>query len=529
MSLFNFTNAFKSAVLFGCLFCLLSCDQKSVSTATASSTTLSSTATLQNEPQLRLPRLVRGVYTDVVISPEQLQNEEQASFLRDIAEGLVMYDPQGNIQPAVAESWYTEDNKTWIFTLREQAQWSNGSPVTAMDFVQSWRQLATSSSPLKNYLAFLNMQNAIAVLAGKTAVEELGVQANLPRELQITLDKATPYLPEMLAHAALLPQYFAPSEEKYQSEPKIEPQIVSNGAYYVKSQQGDRIHLALNPYYWKKETVFFPEVDYQKIRTTQPLEGIDVVLNPQQKNLSVQYLPKLCTYYYEFNFNDPMLEKSAVRKSLIFLASARNLVRGEQSSHLATNHFLPQSMWDEQETAWSPILVEQLLQQNGITERSPLVLRLTFDQEGFNQIIGQRLVQMWSQSDLIHIQPEPVSRQTLLAKRAKGDFQIIRSGWCADYNEPSAFLMNFYSKSPDNKSGYHNEKVDALLEQSLQPISKEKRTALYQQISQLLQQDNVVLPVFQYTIPIYLAPNIQGVDKQNPTNVIYSKDLRQSN
>lgn len=208
-----------------------------------------------------------------------------------------------------------------------------------MDFVQSWRQLATSSSPLKNYLAFLNMQNAIAVLAGKTAVEELGVQANLPRELQITLDKATPYLPEMLAHAALLPQYFAPSEEKYQSEPKIEPQIVSNGAYYVKSQQGDRIHLALNPYYWKKETVFFPEVDYQKIRTTQPLEGIDVVLNPQQKNLSVQYLPKLCTYYYEFNFNDPMLEKSAVRKSLIFLASARNLVRGEQSSHLATNHF----------------------------------------------------------------------------------------------------------------------------------------------------------------------------------------------
>ncbi|WP_245872597.1 peptide ABC transporter substrate-binding protein [Avibacterium endocarditidis] len=496
---------------FAQFFSLTSCDQpKQVAIPNSAPTQTPTT-----EPEVRIPHLVRGVYGDLVISPEKLQNDEQANFLRDTLEGLVIYDPHGNVIPAVAQSWQTKDNKVWTFTLRESAKWSNGLPVTAEDFVQSWQKLIASQSQLKRYLVYMGLRNAEAILQGESPPSQLGVTALSAHQLEIQLEKPTPYLPAMLAHPALLPQYLAPHQG-----------FVSNGAYYVKDQQGDEIHLAQNPYYWQAENVGFSLVDYKKLTPNQDLTGIDIVANPKQSNVQVTYLPKLCTYYYEFNFNDPRLAKSAVRKSLVFLASARNLVRGEQQARLASNHFLPQSMQGEPENAWSPVLVEQLLQQNGITEKSPLVLRLTFDQEGFNHTIGQRLVQMWSQSDLIHIQADPVPWQTLLEKRAKGDFQIIRSGWCADYNDPSAFLMSFYSKSPDNKSAYHNEKVDALLEQSLQPIATQKRTALYQQVSQLLQQDNVVLPVFQYTIPIYLSPNLQGIDKQNSSNVIYSKDLR---
>ncbi|MCW9733508.1 peptide ABC transporter substrate-binding protein [Avibacterium sp. 20-15] len=507
----NVSTILPSAVFFCVIFGLTGCDKpQQVTTPHPTQTT-----TTQTEPEVRIPRLVRGVYGDLVISPDKLQNDEQAIFLRDILEGLVIYDPHGNVIPAVAESWQTKDNKTWIFTLRESAKWSNGLPVTAEDFVQSWRKLATSNNPLKKYLAFINIQHATAVIQGEADAAQLGVQALSPQQLQITLEKAIPYLPAMLAHPVLLPQSFAEQQG-----------FVSNGAYYVKNQQGDEIHLAQNPYYWQGENVAFSLVDYKKLTSNQELTGIDIVANPTHRNVQVTYFPKLCTYYYEFNFNDPRLAKSAVRKSLVFLASTRNLVRGEPQARLASNHFLPISMQGEPENAWSPVLVEQLLQQNGITEKSPLVLRLTFDQEGINHTIGQRLVQMWSQSDLIHIQADPVPWQTLLERRAKGDFQIIRSGWCADYNDPSAFLMNFYSKNPDNKSAYHNEKVDALLEQSLQPISTQKRTALYQQVTQLLQQDNVVLPVFQYTTPIYLSPNLQGIDRQNPTNVIYSKDLK---
>lgn len=513
MSLFHCFSSLKSAVLFFSIFFLFSCEQEKKTTFPIEEKTLSNS---QDTLKLEIPRLVRGVYGDLVISPEQLKSDEQSHFLRDILEGLVIYDSKGNIIPAVAESWSTEDNKTWLFTLRENARWSNGTPVTAEDFVQSWRKLATSSNPIKNYFAFLTLEQAQDVLNEKVSVEQLGVKALSPKQLQIRLEKATPYLPTMLAHPSLLPQYLPPHQG-----------FVTNGAYYVKDQKGDVIHLEQNPYYWQKEGIVFPKVDYKKVTPTQLLSDIDLFIDVQKTSENVQYFPKLCMYYYEFNFNDPVLSQSAVRKSLTFLASARDLVRDDMS-YIATNEFLPKSMLGEKESMWSPVLVEQLLQQNGFTEKSPLKIRLTFEQEGVHNKIAQRLIQMWSQSDLIRVELDPVSWSALLEKRAKGDFQIIRSGWCADYNDPSAFLTNFYSKSPDNKSGYHNQKVDHSLEQTLQSSDLQVRTELYQQIIQQLQQDNVVLPIFQYTTPIYLSPSLSGVEKSNPTNVIYSKDLRRS-
>ena len=110
----------------------------------------------QKNTQLESNRveLKRGVYSDLTLQPWQAQSEEQTQLLRDLFEGLTAYDVQGNLVPAVAENWQTEDNKTWIFTLRENAKWSNGEPITASDFVQSWQTLSQSESPLKKLFGF---------------------------------------------------------------------------------------------------------------------------------------------------------------------------------------------------------------------------------------------------------------------------------------------------------------------------------------------------------------------------------------
>ena len=150
----------RSAVIFSIIFTMVACDKldnpKSVSTQvdTLKYTLLESTRV----------ELKRGVYGDLNLQPWQAQSEEQTQLLRDLFEGLMAYDAQGNLIPAVAESWQTKDNKTWIFTLRENAKWSNGEAVTASDFVQSWQTLSQSESPFKNYLAFMNVKNAKAVL-----------------------------------------------------------------------------------------------------------------------------------------------------------------------------------------------------------------------------------------------------------------------------------------------------------------------------------------------------------------------------
>ncbi|MDY4594303.1 MAG: peptide ABC transporter substrate-binding protein [[Pasteurella] aerogenes] len=363
-----------------------------------------------------------------------------------------------------------------------------------------------------------DLKNANAVMAGKMSAEKLGIEALDERILRIVLDKKTPYLPAMLTHSVLLPTYSSDLN-----------QIIGNGAYQFTEQQGDTVILTRNPYYWGKANVYFEQVNYRKVTSGESENNLDLIENVQNITPETMFLPKLCTYFYEFNFNDPMLAKREVREALRAMISVRNIVPQDEQSISASVSFLPQSMDPEQQGDWKPALVENLLQTAGINDKSPLQLSLTFDQDSFHQQIAQRLIQAWSQSDMIRVHAEPVSWQTLLEKRAKGDFQIIRSGWCADYNDLSAFLMNFHSQSPENKTRYANPLVDQLLEKSTDVISAQQRQAIYQQIVQLLKNDHVVLPIFQYRTPISANPDLLGIDTNNPTGIIYSKDLRRAN
>ena len=360
----------RSAVISFIIFTMVACDKfdnpKSVS------------------PQVEIPKntqlesnrveLKRGVYSDLTLQPWQAQSEEQTQLLRDLFEGLTAYDAQGNLVPAVAESWQTKDNKTWIFTLRENAKWSNGESVIASDFVQ-----------------------------------------------------------------------------------------------YIQ--------------------------DY----------------------------PQLCTYFYEFNLADPMLQKSAVRKAIASMISTKNLVA--DIAHLyPSNTFLPKPMLGEQESVWEPVVAEQLLSQNQISETHPLKLRIRYDDSFLNQTIATRLNRQLSQSDLLRVEHQGMGWQELQTARTKGDFQLIRSGWCADFNDPVAFLNLFYSKSPDNKNGYKNAEFDRLFESAMTTTSEKVRLENYAKLKGIVQQEHLVLPIFQYSTPVYLAPSIMGA-QVNSVGVIYSKDL----
>lgn len=498
----------RSAVIFSIIFTMVACDKLD------NSKPVSPQVEAPKNTQLESNRveLKRGVYIDITLQPWQAQNEEQTQLLRDLFEGLTAYDAQGNLVPAVAETWQTKDNKIWIFTLRENAKWSNGEVVTASDFVQSWQALSQSESPLKNYLAFMNLKNAKAVLEKTLAVESLGLFAENDRTLRIELDKASPYLPSMLAHVSLLPRYAKPTEI-----------LISNGAYQLQSQVENQHILTANPYYWAKEKVIFQQVKYQKIVADADLSDFDVVINPQKTVQNIQDYPQLCTYFYEFNLADPMLQKSAVRKAIVSMVSTKNLVADITHLH-PSNTFLPKSMLGEQESVWEPVVAEQLLSQNQISETHPLKLRIRYDDSSLNQTIATRLNRQLSQSDLLRVENQGMSWQELQTARTKGNFQLIRSGWCADFNDPIAFLNLFYSKSPDNKNGYKNEEFDRLFEAAMMTTSEKVRLENYAKLKGIVQQEYLVLPIFQYSTPVYLAPSIMGA-QVNSVGIIYSKDL----
>lgn len=501
--------AYKSAVVFSTIFfLLLGCKPASDQVSTISPATEEKLQANQLQRQL----LTRGVYDELTLDLYQAKTEDQFQLLQDISEGLVIVNPQGEIVPALAESWQTEDNKSWQFNLREGLHWSNGEPLLAEDVVKSWQQLAKSKSELKQYLLFLNLANAQAVINGELPVEKLGIIAENDRTLRIELDKPTPYLVKMLAHVALLPVY----------QGQQTPQWVTNGAYQVQTQQTDKILLHKNPYYWNEKTVAFSQVIYQKLEPQQTISNLDIVRQPKQTNEKLHYFDQLCSYYYEFNFNNPQLQQKNIRQALTALLSLTTI---NNPNLTLTRHFLPKNLQQIEQENWLSIVAEQLLQQQGINEHNPLNLRLSYDDNGIHSQIAEQMIRMWSQSDLIRIKSEPLSWQQLQQKRTTGDFDIIRSGWCADYNDPSAFFSLLYSHSPDNKMGYANQQVDQLLQQLLTQSTPQELAQTYGKLETLVHQDYVVLPLFQYRLAVYLAPSIVGYDETNPTGHLYSKDL----
>lgn len=502
----------KSVVIFSVIFALNGCDNNQSQNPKPPQYQPEPTISIE-KPQVQNNRekLVRSIKSVAVLDPWQVKEEEQFSLIRDLFEGLTAYDAQGNIIPAVAESWKTQDNKNWTFILREGLKWSNGTPLTAQDFVLSWQALSQSESPLKSYLLYLNLKGAKAVLEKKQPLTNLSISAENDRTLVITLDKPTPYLPEMLAHIALLPQY------------RDLNLSVSNGAYMLSLRDEKGVHLVKNPHYWQKDSVSFKQVDYVPY-DTKPLAEWDIIWSSSEKTENVQYFPQLCGYFYEFNLRDPKLTNPSIRKAIASLISVTGITNNEMPNAIPSSYFLPKAMLQGQDSRWEPVLAEQLLAQSEITEKQPLALRLAYDDISLHQNIANRLARQLSESDLLRVEGEPMSWPQLQEKRNKGDFQLIRSGWCADFNHPMAFLGLFYSKSPDNKSGYNNANYDQLFEQALKSVSEKERSEIYLKLSEIIQQENLVLPLFQYTTPVYISSSVMGV-KKNPISAIYSKHL----
>ena len=221
---------------------------------------------------------------------------------------------------------------------------------------------------------------------------------------------------------------------------------------------------------------------------------------------------------------DPKLADTLVRKAVASLVSVTSITNHEMPNAVPSSYFLPKAILQGQDSHWEPVVAEQLLAQSKITEKHPLTLQLSYDDFALHRNIAHRLARQLSESDLLRVETQPMSWQQLQEKRTKGEFQLIRSGWCGDFNHPMAFLGLFYSKSPDNKSGYANESYDALFEQALKSTDEKVRLDIYLKLSDIIQRENLLLPLFQYTTPVYISPSVMGV-QPNSIGAIYSKHL----
>lgn len=476
----------------------------------------------------------------------------EIQVIRDLFEGLTNQDEQGKIVPGVAQSWSSSDNKTWVFTLRNNARWSNGDPVTAQDFVYSWQRLVDpkNSSAFAWFAGLSGIQNAAAITKGEMTPDKLGVVAQSKNQLKVTLDRPVPWFPALVANVALFPvpqKIIAQQGDSWTSPGKL----VGNGAYQLSERVvNEKIVLTRNPHYWDDAHSVLTKVTFVPINeessATKRYRSNDIDITESfpknmyallKKTLSGEvYTPdQLGTYYYAFNTQKGPTADVRVRKALSWsidrkVIAEKVLGTGEKPAwHFTpdvTAGFKPLPTFMQQHDQNSlNAQAKSLLAAAGYGPGKPLKLKLLYNTSESHQKIAIAVASMWKKNLGVDVTLENQEWKTYIDSRNSGNFDVIRASWVGDYNEPSTFLNLLTSGNSSNIARFSNADYDAVIAKASRETSDQVRNSDYNRAEQILAEQAPIAPIYQYTNGRLIKPWVKGYPITNPEDVAYSREL----
>ena len=476
----------------------------------------------------------------------------EIQVIRDLFEGLTNQDAQGKIVPGVAQSWSSSDNKTWVFTLRNNARWSNGDPVTAQDFVYSWQRLVDpkNSSAFAWFAGLSGIQNAAAITKGEMTPDKLGVVAQSKNQLKVTLDRPVPWFPALVANVALFPvpqKIIAQQGDSWTSPGKL----VGNGAYQLSERVvNEKIVLTRNPHYWDDAHSVLTKVTFVPINeessATKRYRSNDIDITESfpknmyallKKTLPGEvYTPdQLGTYYYAFNTQKGPTADVRVRKALSWsidrkVIAEKVLGTGEKPAwHFTpdvTAGFKPLPTFMQQHDQNSlNAQAKSLLAAAGYGPGKPLKLKLLYNTSESHQKIAIAVASMWKKNLGVDVTLENQEWKTYIDSRNSGNFDVIRASWVGDYNEPSTFLNLLTSGNSSNIARFNNADYDAVIAKASRETSDQVRNSDYNRAEQILAEQAPIAPIYQYTNGRLIKPWVKGYPITNPEDVAYSREL----
>ncbi|SFN31302.1 oligopeptide transport system substrate-binding protein [Candidatus Pantoea varia] len=476
----------------------------------------------------------------------------EIQVIRDLFEGLTNQDAQGKIVPGVAQSWSSSDNKTWVFTLRNNAHWSNGDPVTAQDFVYSWQRLVDpkNSSAFAWFAGLSGIENAAAITKGEMTPDKLGVVAQGKNQLKVTLDRPVPWFPALVANVALfpVPQKIIAQEGDGWTAPG---KLVGNGAYQLSERVvNEKIVLTRNPHYWDDAHSVLTRVTFVPINeessATKRYRSNDIDITESfpknmyallKKTLPGEvYTPdQLGTYYYAFNTQKGPTADVRVRKALSWsidrkVIAEKVLGTGEKPAWHFTPDVtagfkpLPTFMQQHDQNALNA-QAKSLLAAAGYGPDKPLKLKLLYNTSESHQKIAIAVASMWKKNLGVDVTLENQEWKTYIDSRNSGNFDVIRASWVGDYNEPSTFLNLLTSGNSSNIARFTNADYDAVIAKASRETSDQARNSDYNRAEQILAEQTPIAPIYQYTNGRLIKPWVKGYPITNPEDVAYSREL----
>ena len=489
------------------------------------------------------------------LDPHKVSGVPESNILRQMLVGLTTTDTEGNTVPGMATEWSSEDNKVWVFKLRD-AKWSNGDPVTAHDFVYSFRRVVdpATASPYATYLAGLKVVNAQDIVDGKVKPDTLGVKAIDDKTLEVTLAEPVPYFPHALFHTSVKPVNQKVVEALGDQWTRV-GNFVGNGPYTLKEWQvNERIVLERNPNYYDDANTTINKVtllvigsdttDVQRYKAGEVDITYDALPPTQFKQLQselgdeVKVSPKLCTYYYEFNHTKAPFDDVRVRRALSLVLDRDTIVdkilgQGQKVAYQFTpeatngikNHTPEWKSWDKAKRIEE---AKKLLNEAGYSESNPLKFELLYNTHEQHKTLAVAAASFWKDAlGFVDVTLANQEWKTYLDTRRTQKHQMSRGGWCADYNEASTFLNTFLSTDSSNYGKYNSPAFDAIMAQTLgADVTPEQRAELYRQAEEVLDKEAATIFVYQYVAPRLVKPYVSGFATNDPQGQWHVKDLK---
>jgi oligopeptide transport system substrate-binding protein len=474
------------------------------------------------------------------LDPQIIITLSDSRIAAALFEGLTIPDPVTLApRPGVAESWdYDAKTLTWTFHLRANARWSNGDPVTARDFVFSYRRILTPALGSDYANMLYPIKNAEAFNEGNiTDFSKVGVHALDDRTLQIQLEHPTSYFLALTFHPTYLPVHpatilkFGAMNRRDTGWAKLGA-LVGNGPFVLtKYVLGDVIEVMKNPRYWNAAHVrlngirFYPtsDIDAEErefrngllhVTYTIPLTKIAIYRAEQSPYLRI--MPVYAHYFYTINTRKPPLSDPRVRLALNLAidrkAIVEDVVRGGQ---IPAYSLTPPSAYYTSRTQLKEDIpaAQRLLAEAGYPGGKGFPpLELLYNTSEAHRAVAEAIQQMWRVNLGISIHLADVSAPTWIDRRGEGNFQIIRAGWYADYLDPSTFLELYTSDDQIEHSGWSNPKYDELIAAAASETDPAKRREDFQQAEAILLRAAPVITLYYYTTTILVRPEVRGYE-----------------
>lgn len=458
-------------------------------------------------------------------------------------ECLLTVGQDGNLQPGQAETWETsEDGLTWTFHLRDGLKWSDGSALTANDFVYSWKRVCDPLVAAPYAETVLGMVKGYEeAIAGNT--DALAVTATDDKTLVVELNAPCSFFGSLAAFATLSPVQQATVEKNGDAWATAPETYVSNGPFYMTEWvPGSHITFSKNPNYWNADAIKLgklkfvlmedPNAAYSAYQTGEVLLIKDVPteeIPSLEGNGEFNVDPIIGTYYLSVNTEREPFNNPDVRKALS-LAIDREYVAGTlmQGTYSAASNFMGPGWIDTDGTefmansnggkayidttnhAANVEQAKQLLADAGYPngEGFPAITYTTND-SGYHKVVAEYLQQAYAELG-INLQVNIVEWSSFTPMRRNGEYDMARNGWVGDYSDASNMLDLLYSTNGNNDGKYNNPDYDAAMELSRTTTDAAERSQALHTAEDILMEDTACIPVAYYNDFWLQSPKLTG-------------------